>query len=297
MKIDTHQHFWRYQPDEFPWISESMSVLRRDRLPHDSQSVTEACGVNAVVAVQARGSLKETDFLLQLAAHEPRILGVVGWVDLASDKLSEQLEKWAGASALRGFRHILQDEPDIAALIESPAFNRGVSLLQKRQLVYDVLVFGHQLPDAGDFCRRHAAHWLVLDHVGKPAVRDWGRSAQVGEEWSACIREIASMPHVMCKLSGLVTEADWQNNPGLKPADERTIHSCFDLALDAFGPERLMFGSDWPVCELAVDYSSVHSIAQTWATARLSESEQYAFWAGNAIRCYGLYAPMSEPVI
>jgi L-fuconolactonase len=137
----------------------------------------------------------------------------------------------------------------------------------------------------------------VLDHVGKPAVRDWSHGARVGEGWSACIREIAAMPHVMCKLSGLVTEAGWQNNPGLNPADERMIHTCFDLALDAFGPERLMFGSDWPVCELAADYASVYSIAQAWASARLSESGQQAFWAGNAVRCYGLQLPASKPVI
>jgi len=297
MKIDTHQHFWRYQSDEFPWISESMPVLRQDRLPRDSQSAAAECGVDAVVAVQARGSIQETEFLLRLAAQEPRILGVVGWADLNSDKLNEQLDQWTGEAALRGFRHILQDEPEIATLIESPAFNRGVSWLQKRRLVYDVLVFGHQLPVAVDFCRRHDNHWLVLDHVGKPAVRDWSHGAHVGENWSACIREIAAMPHVMCKLSGLVTEADWQNNPGLNPADERMIRTCFDLALDAFGPERLMFGSDWPVCELAADYAFVYSIAQAWASARLSESGQQAFWGGNAVRCYGLQLPASKPVI
>ncbi|HOZ63358.1 MAG TPA: amidohydrolase family protein [Burkholderiaceae bacterium] len=297
MKIDTHQHFWRYQSDEFPWISESMPILRQDRMPQDSQSANQACGVDAVVAVQARGVVQETDFLMELAARESRILGVVGWVDLASDKLNEQLDRWAGKSALRGFRHILQDEPDIATLIESPAFNRGVSMLQKRQLVYDVLVFGHQLPVAMDFCRRHDNHWLVLDHVGKPAVRNWSRDAQVEKDWSARIRELAAMPHVMCKLSGLVTEADWQGNQGLQPADQRVIHACFDLALDAFGPERIMFGSDWPVCELVTDYSSVHSIAQNWASASLGESGQQAFWAGNAVRCYDLHTPMGEPVI
>ena len=296
MKIDTHQHFWHYQPEEFPWISDSMLLLKQDRLLPDCLRDMQSCGVDAVVAVQARGSLQETDFLLQLARQEPRILGVVGWVDLTSEGLDKQLDQWANQPALRGFRHILQDEPDIKTLIDSPAFNLGVASLQKRQLVYDVLVFDHQLPDAIDFCRRHDAHWLVLDHVGKPAVRDWNRDVQAGQNWSACIRELAAIPHVMCKLSGLVTEANWQNKAGLKPADERVIHACFDLALDAFGPDRLMFGSDWPVCELAANYSSVHSIAQTWAAARLSESGQHAFWAGNAVRCYGLHLPASQPV-
>lgn len=268
-----------------------MLLLRQDRMPADSLPEMRACGVGGIVAVQARGSLAETDFLLQLAAQEPRILGVVGWADLSAEGLGKQLEQWVGQTALKGFRHILQDEPNMATLIESAAFNRGVSLLQKERFVYDVLLFGHQLPAAVDFCRRHDAHWLVLDHVGKPAVRDWGGNAQVEEDWSAAIRELAVMPHVMCKLSGLVTETDWQKNGGTTPGDERVIHTCFDLALEVFGPERLMFGSDWPVCELATVYSSVHSIAQTWATTRLSESEQAAFWGGNAVRTYSLLAP------
>lgn len=289
VKIDTHQHYWRYQAADFPWISDRMPTLRQDRAPADCGSAMQACGMDAVVAVQARSMSAETDFLLDLAARDPRIAGVVGWVDLQDSQLEAQLDAWTGQPALRGFRHILQDEPDIQTLVDSTAFNEGVSQLQKRQLAYDVLVFDHQLPDVISFCARHDAHWLVLDHVGKPAVRNWFKDFEVPRRWATCMRELAAMPHVACKLSGLVTEADWQNL-GMRPMDTRVIHACFDQALEVFGAQRLMFGSDWPVCELAAPYASVHRIAQTWATSRLTESEQQAFWGGNAAQCYGLSA-------
>ncbi|WP_232834621.1 amidohydrolase family protein [Rhodoferax ferrireducens] len=290
MKIDTHQHFWHYQAQDFPWINAHMPVLQQDRMPADCRSSMQACGIDAVVAVQARGVLDETDFLLGLAAQDPRIVGVLGWADLTGPGLEAQLNHWADHVALRGLRHILQDEPDITTLIGSAAFNRGVASLQKRQLVYDVLVFDRQLPAAVDFCARHDAHWLVLDHVGKPALRDWFSDADVPRRWAAGVRELAAMPHVMCKLSGLVTETNWQQ-VGVRSMDARVIHACFDQALEAFGPLRLMFGSDWPVCELAAPYASVHRIAQAWATSRLTAQEQEAFWGGNAVQCYGLPLP------
>lgn len=226
--------------------------------------------------------------MLKLAAQDPRIVGVVGWLDLAGPGLRAQLDQWAGQPALRGFRHILQDEADITTLIGSAAFNGGVSLLQERQLVYEVLVFDHQLPSVVDFCAQHDVHWLVLDHVGKPAVRDWFSQPEVSRRWASCIRELAAMPHVVCKLSGLVTEADWQYGAGVQPSDTRVILACFDQALDAFGPQRLLFGSDWPVCQLGAPYESVHETAQVWAASRLTKAEQQAFWGANAQRCYGL---------
>jgi L-fuconolactonase len=287
MKIDTHQHYWNYQASDFPWINEQMPVLQQNRMPADCSSSMQACGVDAVVAVQARSTPSETDFLLRLAAHDPRIVGVVGWVDLMGPGLEAQLDQWMVQPALRGFRHILQDEADIATLIGNPAFKRGVSLLQKRQLVYDVLVFDHQLPAVVDFCAQHDAHWLVLDHVGKPAVRDWFSNADVPRRWANSLRQLAAMPHVMCKLSGLVTETNWQQT-GVRSMDTRVIHACFDQALEAFGPLRLMFGSDWPVCALAAPYESVHRIVQAWATLRLTAQEQQAFWGGNAQQGYGL---------
>jgi L-fuconolactonase len=263
-------------------------------MPIDALPAMQSCGIEAAIAVQARTTAAETEFLLGLAARNPHIVGVVGWADLQSQGLEEQLDRWTEQPALRGLRHVLQDEPDIATLIGSPAFNHGVSILQKRQLVYEVLVFDHQLAAVVDFCARHDRHWLVLDHLGKPAVREWFKDAEVPRRWAARVRELAAMPHVMCKLSGLVTETHWQTL-GLRTMDTHVIHACFDQALQAFGPRRLLFGSDWPVCEVAAPYGSVHHIAQTWATSRLAAQEQEAFWGGNAMQCYGLPVPALNP--
>jgi L-fuconolactonase len=288
MKIDTHQHYWHYEPQAFPWISQEMRALTRDFMPGDCATAMQACGVDAVVAVQARSLAQETDFLLGLAAQHPQIVGVIGWLDLAAPGLQAQLDRLGTQPALRGLRHILQDEADLATLIGNATFNRGVSVLQRRQLVYEVLVFDHQLPSVVGFCAQHERHWLVLDHVGKPAVRDWFSNAEVSRRWAAGIRELAAMPHVMCKLSGLVTQTDWQQGKGIRTMDLGVMHACFDQALRAFGPQRLMFGSDWPVCRLGAPYESVYEIAQEWARSSLSEPEQRAFWSGNAQRCYGL---------
>ena len=153
-------------------------------------------------------------------------------------------------------------------------------------------MFDHQLPDVADFCARHDAHWLVLDHVGKPALRDWGRAGeQAAQRWGQALRALAALPHVMCKLSGAVTETDWPGRQGLAPQDTQNILSCFDQALSAFGPQRLMYGSDWPVCQLSSSYDVVHGLAQQWAQSRLNTHEQDAFWRGNAMRCYGLDIP------
>jgi L-fuconolactonase len=297
MKIDTHQHFWRYSAPEFPWISEAMPVLMRDCLPQDNAQAMQEAGVDAVVAVQARTLVAETDFLLQLADQHPRdILGVVGWADLGASNLEQRLETWNAHPAFRGLRHILQDEADAMAWIDSPAHQRGLQSLQQHQRVYDVLVFEHQLSAAVALCARHDAHWLVLDHVGKPALRHWGGgAAPAASHWSAGLRELAAMPHVMCKLSGAVTETDWSRGQGLSPNDTRNILVCFDQALDAFGPQRLMFGSDWPVCQLSSSYGVVHGLAQQWALSRLNAAEQEAFWSGNAMRCYDL--TLQEPAV
>ena len=292
MKIDTHQHYWRYRPDDFPWITASMSTLRQDRRLRDSLPAMQACGVDAVVAVQARGVVQETEFLLTEAASNPRIVGVVGWVDLMAPDLPAQLDAWANQPLLRGFRHILQDEPDIAAMVDSSAFGRGVALLQRQQFTYDVLVFEHQLPLVLDFCSRQDAHWLVLDHVAKPALRNGPQTVAAEGRWSSSLRALAALPHVMCKLSGLVTETDWLHAAGIQATDEPLIHACFDFALEVFGPQRLMFGSDWPVCELAAPYQVVCQLAQSWCESRLSPAEQQLFWAGNALRCYGLPWPV-----
>ena len=292
MKIDTHQHYWRYQPQDFGWISDSMPVLQHDFLPADCHTPMRAAGITASIAVQARSMEQETDFLLQLASDNPSVLGVVGWTDLRSAQLPQRLEAWTQQPALRGFRHIVQDEPDVPGLLNDAAFQRGVAQLQRHALSYDVLLFGHQLPDAQTFCARHDQHWLVLDHVGKPALRDW-KQPDIAARWRKDLRALARLPHLMCKLSGLVTETAWSASNTLSAGDHAAILRCFDEALEAFGPQRLMFGSDWPVCQLAATYEAVTNTALQWAASRLSASEQDAFWSANAVRAYGLTLPAS----
>ncbi|MBC7682730.1 MAG: amidohydrolase family protein [Ferruginibacter sp.] len=281
-KLDSHQHYWRYERAAFPWIAPHMAVLAQDRSP--AECPMQSSGITGSIAVQARTEAAETDFLLDLAAHHPSILGVVGWADLTSPTLAAQLDSWTQQPKLRGFRHILQDEPDVAQIVNHPLFRHGVALLQSKKLTYDVLVFAHQMPLVIDFCAAHDAYWLVLDHLGKPPLKHPEQMPQ----WTQSLKALAAMPHVVCKLSGLVTEAAWPFACGLPTAVQQTVWDCFDTALEAFGPTRLLFGSDWPVCELAAPYPTVHQLAQTWAAKRLTLSEQTAFWSGNAIRCYNL---------
>lgn len=292
MKIDTHQHYWRYQAQDFPWISEGMPALRRDCMPADIAPGLRAAGVDGVVAVQARSCEQETDDLLALAHAHPHIVGVVGWTDLTAPNVADALDRHAGQTLLKGYRHILQDEPQLSALLANPDFGRGIQALQHRGLVYDVLVFDHQMSSAVQFCARHNAYWLVLDHLGKPAIGDWQASKVVRSRWLATMRDLASMPHVVCKLSGLVTETPWAPQNGVShsvsPEHNKAILECFDRALELFGPQRILFGSDWPVCQLAASYESVHGQAKRWANTRLTSLEQEAFWSGNATRIYGL---------
>ena len=292
MKIDTHQHFWRYRAEAFPWISEAMPALQRDCLPDDVAPAMAAAGVTGGVAVQARCDADETDFLLDLADRYPKILGVVGWADLAAPALAQQLTRWSARPAFKGLRHILQDEADVPGWVARTDINQGLAAVQRAGLVYDVLVFDHQLADVVGLCARHNAHWLVLDHLGKPAVRHWASDRAVADRWCQGILALAALPHVMCKLSGLVTEADWAGHAGITAEDAQTMLACYDFALEAFGPQRLMYGSDWPVCQLSAPYAEVDGLADQWAQSRLSVTEQAAFWAGNARRCYGLQAPV-----
>ena len=292
MKIDTHQHFWRFRQEDFEWIDDSMASLRRDFLPEDCLDDLKSAGVDAVVAVQARTTPGETDFLLQLADQYPAIRGVVGWANLSDPKLAELLDQWGQHAAFKGLRHILQDEADVLAWTGSVDIQRGLKRLQKQGLVYDVLVFERQIADVVHFCAQHDQHALVLDHLGKPALKSADGIVRLSSDWIRGIKALAAMPHVMCKVSGLVTETDWLQYPDIRPGDIEKIFDCCDQVLDAFGPHRLMFGSDWPVCQLAAPYGRVHDLTQQWANARLSPHEQEAFWSGNAMRCYALHHPV-----
>jgi L-fuconolactonase len=242
--IDSHQHFWSYDARLYGWIDESMGALRRDFLPGDLADLMRAEGVGGTIAVQARQDDEETDWLIDLAHGEPFIRGVVGWVDLRADDVERRLERIGGEPSVVGVRHVVQAEPD--GFLDRPEFRRGVAALERCDLVYDILIYARQLPEATRFAAAFPSQPFVLDHLGKPDIR--GGELQ---HWRRDLRALAALPHVWCKLSGLVTEADWHDwtPAGLRP--------YIDTALEAFGPSRLMFGSDWPVCRLAGSYARV----------------------------------------
>ncbi len=275
MKIDAHQHFWHYDPAEYSWIGAGMEVLKRDHLPGDLAPLLHAAGLDGSVAVQARQSVEETRWLLELAAREPAIKGVVGWVDLRSADAGRDLERLVVDAKLRGVRHVVQDEPDDEFMLR-PDFSRGLSVLAEFGLSYDLLVFPRQLPAACRVVERLPQQRFVVDHIAKPLIRE-GRL----EPWATDLRRLAALPNVMCKVSGLVTEASWQ---GWRAED---FAPYLDVVFEAFGPGRIMFGSDWPVCTLAAGYQQVVGLVAGYV-ASLAPAEQAGVWGSNAARFYGL---------
>lgn len=275
MVIDAHQHFWQYQPVRDAWIDESMQVIRRDFYPEDLAPVLEANGVHGCVAVQADQSAEETAFLLSLAEQHSFIRGVVGWIDFRADDISRQLEQYVGHPKLKGFRHIVQAEPDNRFLLGSN-FCRGIGELSKHGFTYDILVYPKQLAAVEEFVQKFPDQALIIDHLAKPLIK-------AGElnEWAAHMRRIAQAPHVYCKLSGLVTEADWQQ---WEPAH---FQPYLEVALEAFGPGRLVYGSDWPVCLLAAEYNEVKGLITDFIS-HLSITEQEQIMGGNARSFYHL---------
>ncbi|HEX6463511.1 MAG TPA: amidohydrolase family protein [Vicinamibacterales bacterium] len=270
--IDCHQHFWRYDAGEYAWIDDSMSALKRDFLPPDALDEMERTGVTASIAVQARQSLDETRWLLDLADRHPFIRGVVGWIDLQAGDVEGQLTEFSGRPALVGIRHIVQAEPD--GFLALPAFRAGVAQLEPTGLVYDILVYARQLPDAVAFARALPRQRFVLDHLGKPDVRSDGF-----RQWRRHFDELASLPNVFCKLSGLVTEADWRSwTPG-------QLRPYIDAALESFGPSRLMIGTDWPVCTVAASYWTVVALVAE-AIDEYSEAERQQILEGTARKVY-----------
>ena len=282
LRIDAHQHFWHYRAADYPWIDAAMTPLAQDYLPSALQPLLLASKLQATIAVPARGSRAETRFLLELAQQTPWMAGVVAWEDLGADDLAERLAQWQD-SKLLGWRHQVQDQSDVAGFLAQAAFQRGMRLLQDQAYVYEVLVQQHQLADTQRFCAQHDRHWLVLDHLGKPALHAFSDRA-VAQRWQQQITALAQLPHVACKLSGLLTEADWRR--GVQAADMAHIFTCLDVALEVFGPQRLMFGSDWPVCLLAASYPEVVQVVADWSATRLNTEEQAALWGGTAARCY-----------
>ena len=275
MKIDSHQHFWNYDPVEYPWIADSMSVLRRDFTTADLKAELSEVGIGGCVAVQARQTLAESHWLCSLAEENEFIRGVVGWADLRSEDADAQLDELNSHPRFVGVRHVVQDEEDDRFIV-GEAFMRGVALLEKYELRYDLLIFPRQLPATLEFVKRFHDQPFVLDHIAKPPI-----SSGTLAPWETNIRQLAKYPNVMCKVSGMVTEAEWDR------WEVEQFDPYLDVVLDAFGPKRLMYGSDWPVATLAGSYKQVHSLALRLAD-RLSESEQELFWGHNAVEFYGL---------
>jgi L-fuconolactonase len=274
-RIDAHQHFWHYDAVEYGWIDDAMAALRRDLLPHDLKPVLAQSGFDGCVAVQARQTLEETRWLLSLADQNDFIRGVVGWVDLRSAQLTDQLCEFARNPKLVGVRHIVQAEPDDEFMLRAD-FRRGIAQLAGFGPAYDILVYPRQLRAAVKLVSQFPEQRFVLDHIAKPLI------AQAAlEPWNTDIRALAQFPNVWCKVSGMVTEARWTE---WRPQD---FHPYLDVVFEAFGPERIMIGSDWPVCTVAAAYESTMRIV-TGYIAQFPQDQQAAILGGNCAAFYRL---------
>ncbi len=276
MTIDSHQHFWKYDPARDAWITDAMSPLKRDFLPEELERECDSNGIDGSIVVQVDQSENETHFLLDLAERYKRIAGVVGWVDLRAVNIEQRLQFFSQFKKLCGFRHIAQAEPD--DFLTASDFARGVSRLREFGFTYDILVYPNQLPAAIELLSRFPEQRFVIDHAAKPFIKAGRR-----EPWASHMKSIAQNTNVCCKVSGLVTEADWVH---WKPED---IRPYLDVVFEAFGPERLLFGSDWPVCLLAANYGQVKRLVEAYVEAHAAAHMPDIF-GGNAIRFYGLKA-------
>ncbi|HVU93973.1 MAG TPA: amidohydrolase family protein [Puia sp.] len=274
--IDAHQHFWRFDPNRDTWITDEMHKIRRDFLPSDLHPILQANGIDGCIAVQADQSIDETDFLLDLANQNDFIKGVVGWIDLQSPSHEETLSQYKKYPKLKGFRHVLQGETDRALMLK-PGFKRGVAALGKHNYTYDILIYPDQLGYTKDFVAAFPDQPFVLDHIAKPHIKH----RYITDEWKDAIRAVAAFPNLYCKISGMVTEADWF---AWKPEHFKVY---IDTIVEAFGTNRIMYGSDWPVCLVAASYDQVIGIVRDYF-AQFSKDEQAAFFGGNAVKFYNL---------
>jgi L-fuconolactonase len=273
MRLDSHQHFWAYDPVEYPWITDKLARIRRSFLPPDLEPELKRVGMEGCIAVQARQTVAESRWLLGLADQYSFIRGVVGWVDLRAPNVENDLETLARHPKFVGVRHVAQDEPDDRFLVSND-FLRGISKLKPFDLAYDILIFPKQLPAAIELVNRFPEQRFVLDHIAKPIIRE-----KIMEPWRAQVRELAKAPNVMCKVSGMVTEADWN------AWDAEDFYPYLDVIAEAFGTERLMYGSDWPVCLVAGEYQQVYGIVESWLKKR-DGAKIGAVMGENCARCY-----------
>lgn len=277
MIIDAHHHLWQYSHSDYPWMDgDEKAVLRHDYLIQELDQVTRPLGVSHTVVVQARQTIWETEWLLGLSQQSRTIAGIVGWLPLAADNIRSHLERFSSQTALKSLRHVVQDEPD-PEFFDRPNFNHGVSLLDEFNLAYDILIFGHQLPMTIRFVDRHPQQRFVLDHIAKPVIDP----SRFDEAWAKNFRELARRDNITCKFSALATEVttpQWTIE---------TLRPYWETALEAFGPQRLMFGSDWPVALLRTDYETWLNTVQQLAS-QLSPTEQESIFCQTARSAYQL---------
>ena len=279
-RIDSHQHFWHYNSSRHVWMNESMGSLKTDFLPADLVPHLLNCSLDGCVAVQADQSEAENAFLLGLAGQYDFIKGIVGWIDLQADDLEERLAYYQQFSAIKGFRHVLHDETQRDFMLR-PAFMHGISKLAQFGFTYDLLIFVDQLPYTLDLVRAFPNQPFVIDHIAKPLIRQ----GIVGD-WKDYMTQLAGFDNVYCKISGLVTEADWQQ-PNAARWKQTNFRPYLNSVVEAFGTSRILYGSDWPVCTLAGSYEDVYGLVAEYAKA-FSQTEQNQFFGGNAMRFYGL---------
>jgi len=274
MRIDAHQHFWRFTPEEYGWIDGRMAALQRDFLPSDLAPLMRSQRVDATIAVQARQTLDETDWLVQLAGEHEWIAGIVGWAPIVAPDFAAHLDRLQDIPRVKGLRHVVQDEP--SGFLARSDFNRGISLLGQTPLVYELLIYSHQLDEATGFVDRHPNQLFVLDHIAKPKMRQDDVAS-----WRAGIAKLARRQQVVCKISGMVTEADWS---GWTPDQ---LQPYLETVLKVFGPGRLMVGSDWPVMTVSCTYARWWQLIADWLNL-LTASERKQIEGGVAGRVYRL---------
>ena len=276
LRIDAHQHFWKFDPVRDNWIGPDMSVIQRDFTPADLHPLLMEGGIDGCITVQVDQSEEENDFLLDNSTRYDFIKGVVGWVDLRHPQVEERLDYYRQFPKMKGYRHVLQGERDRALMLNHD-FKRGISLLEKFGYTYDILIYPDQLGYTRDFVAAFPDQPFVLDHIAKPHIKD----RYITDEWKAAIHAVAAYPNVSCKISGMVTEADWKY---WKPEHFRVY---IDTVVEAFGMDRVLYGSDWPVCLVAASYQQVLQIVTDYFSV-FSPEEQAAFFGGNAIKFYNL---------
>jgi L-fuconolactonase len=274
-KIDSHQHFWKYHPLKDAWITDDMKVIQRDFLPENLKPLLQENGIHGCIAVQADQSEAETHFLLKLANANHIIKGVVGWVDLRAENLASRLDYFSKFKKLKGFRHIVQAEPENDFLLQDD-FCNGIAQLEKYNFTYDILILPIHLPYALELVKRFPNQKFVIDHLAKPDFKNNDFA-----DWEKGITAISKCENVYCKVSGLVTEAHWNK------WTESDFTYCLDVVTGAFGMNRLLFGSDWPVCLLAANYNQTLEILEHYFS-KFSKHDRDQFWGGNAIEFYNI---------